>query len=162
LTRLANRRHFDEHLQHTWSRASLDGLPLSMLMIDVDHFKAYNDALGHQAGDTCLKAVAQALLAGTRRPDDLVARIGGEEFGVLLSVDHATALQTAERVCAEVIKLRLPHPRSATSPWVTVSVGVVTMHARAPLAGPQDLIDQADKALYDAKREGRNRVKAAA
>ena len=161
LTQVANRRHFDEHLQQAWSRASLDGLPLSMLMIDVDHFKAYNDSYGHQAGDACLKAIAQALTSSTRRPNDLVARLGGEEFGVLLQqASEQTARLTAERVREAVAALRLPHERSSTAEWVTISVGLVTMHAEAPPAGPQAMISRADQALYDAKREGRNRVKA--
>lgn len=160
LTGLANRRHFDEHLQHAWARASLDGQALSMLMVDVDHFKAYNDFYGHQAGDACLKAVAQALLASTRRPDDLAARLGGEEFGVLLqNTDPDSARATATRVCDAVAALRLPHARSSTTEWVTVSVGVVTVRAEARPAGPQDMLSRADEALYDAKREGRNRVK---
>lgn len=160
LTQVANRRHFDEHLQQAWSRASLEGSPLSMLMIDVDHFKAYNDFYGHQAGDACLKAIAQALTSCTRRPNDLVARLGGEEFGVLLQqADAQTARLTAARVCEAVAALRLPHERSSTAGWVTVSVGLVTARAEAPPAGPQAMVSRADQALYDAKREGRNRVK---
>ena len=160
LTNLANRRHFDEHLQHAWARASLDGQALSMLMIDVDHFKDYNDFYGHQAGDACLKAVAQALLGSTRRPDDLAARLGGEEFGVLLqNTDPESARHTAQRVCEAVAALRLPHARSRTAAWVTVSVGVVTVSAKAPPAGPQEMLSRADQALYEAKREGRNRIK---
>ncbi|MBC7701715.1 diguanylate cyclase [Aquabacterium sp.] len=161
LTQVANRRHFDEYLQQAWSRASLDGSPLSMLMIDVDHFKAYNDCYGHQAGDACLKAIAQALTSCTRRPNDLVARLGGEEFGVLLQQASApTARLTAERVCEAVAALRLPHEHSPTADWVTISVGLITVRAEAPSAGPQAMISGADQALYDAKREGRNRVKA--
>jgi diguanylate cyclase (GGDEF)-like protein len=160
LTQLANRRHFDEHLQHAWARASLDGQALSMLMIDVDHFKAYNDFYGHQAGDACLKAVAKALLGSTRRPDDLVARLGGEEFGVLLqNTDPVSARATADRVCEAVAALRLQHVQSTAAAWVTVSVGVVTVRAKAPPASPQDMLSRADQALYDAKRAGRNRVK---
>ncbi len=160
LTQVANRRHFDEHLQQAWSRASLDGSPLSMLMIDVDHFKAYNDFYGHQAGDACLKAIAQALTSSTRRPNDLVARLGGEEFGVLLQQASAkTARLTAERVCEAVAALRLPHERSPTADWVTVSVGLVTVRAEASPAGPQAMLSRADQALYDAKRNGRNRVR---
>ncbi|RZK99865.1 MAG: GGDEF domain-containing protein [Rubrivivax sp.] len=162
MTGLANRRHFDEHLQHAWARASLDGQALSMLMVDVDHFKAYNDFYGHQAGDACLKAVAQALLGSTRRPDDLVARLGGEEFGVLLqNTDPDSARATAQRVCETVAALRLRHARSGTADWVTVSVGVVTVRAEAPPAGPQEMLSRADQALYEAKRAGRNRVREA-
>lgn len=161
LTEVANRRQFDEHLQQAWSRASLDGSPLSMLMIDVDHFKAYNDFYGHQAGDACLKAIAQALTSSTRRPNDLVARLGGEEFGVLLQqASEQTARLTAERVREAVAALRLPHERSSTADWVTISVGLVTVRAEAPPAGPQAMVSRADQALYEAKREGRNRVKA--
>lgn len=161
LTQVANRRHFDEHLQQAWSRVSLDGSPLSMLMIDVDHFKAYNDFYGHQAGDACLKAIAQALTSSTRRPNDLVARLGGEEFGVLLQqASEQTARLTAERVREAVAALRLPHERSSTADWVTISVGLVTVRAEAPPAGPQAMVSRADQALYEAKREGRNRVKA--
>ena len=159
LTQVANRRHFDEYLGQAWSRASLDGSLMSMLMIDVDHFKSYNDHYGHQAGDACLRAIARTFMDCTRRPDDLVARLGGEEFGVLLQHSSPQAARlTAERICEAVASLRLPHAQSATAAWVTVSVGVMTLQAQAALATPEALIAGADQALYLAKEQGRNRL----
>ena len=150
LTSLANRRHFDEFLQHTWARASHDGDAVALLMIDIDHFKAYNDEHGHPAGDACLQAVAEALRDCLRQPEDLVARYGGEEFIALLShSDLTAAMVAAERVRAGVA--------SGTTP-VTVSIGVASVRPGAHGITPTGLMAAADQALYQAKGDGRNRV----
>lgn len=157
LTGLANRRAFDEALALEWDRARRTGRPLALLMVDVDHFKAYNDHFGHPAGDTCLTRLATALSAVVRRPGDQAARYGGEEFTVLLpDTDETGAEATARRLMAEVDALALPHPRSSAGRTVTVSVGVaVTRPAGA--ADRQGLVVRADAALYAAKHAGRHR-----
>ena len=153
LTTLANRRHFDEFLQQTWARASHDGGDLAVLMIDIDHFKAYNDRHGHPAGDACLKSVAEVLKDCLRQPEDLVARYGGEEFIALLSHSDLDAAQVAaERIRAAVA--------DGTQP-VTVSIGVASVRPGSPAITPANLIAAADQALYQAKGDGRNRVRAA-
>ncbi|WP_082700417.1 sensor domain-containing diguanylate cyclase [Magnetospirillum sp. XM-1] len=168
LTGIANRRTFNETLGLEWRRAARSGTPLSLLMIDVDHFKAYNDHYGHQAGDECLRAVATALAATARRPGDLVARYGGEEFGVVLpgsTLAEAEAL--AEKMRLAVAALHLPHAASQTAAEVTISIGASSLHP-APLSDAsqgkpldtESLIANADTALYRAKTGGRNRVSA--
>jgi diguanylate cyclase (GGDEF)-like protein len=160
LTGLANRRLFDQRLQEEWQRAARHGVPLALLMIDVDHFKRYNDQHGHLCGDDCLRAVAQALLGCARRASDLVARYGGEEFAVLMphaSVDEAKS--QAQRCIDTLAALALPHGDSPVGPLVTLSIGI---GHRQPLVddvvGPKDLLQQADRALYSAKHCGRDRV----
>ncbi|BAE52406.1 GGDEF domain-containing protein [Paramagnetospirillum magneticum] len=170
LTGIANRRAFDETLGQEWRRASRAGTPLSLLMIDVDHFKAYNDHYGHQAGDECLKAVAATLAATAKRPADLVARYGGEEFGVILpSSTLADAQALAEKMRLAIARLELPHEASQTEKTVTISIGVSCLNlAESPGALPRNgldtqiLIAHADNALYRAKTTGRNRVTAQA
>jgi diguanylate cyclase (GGDEF)-like protein len=160
LTGLANRRHLDEVLDAEWHRAGRQGTPLAFAMIDVDHFKSYNDHLGHAAGDRCLQRVAACLAAGVR-DTDLAARYGGEEFAVVMAgTDTETAARVAHRLRAAVAKLAEPHP-GVTDRIVTVSIGVV---ATVPSIGGRmsELVDRADAAMYDAKRDGRNRVVAAA
>jgi diguanylate cyclase (GGDEF)-like protein len=163
LTGLANRRHFDRRLAEECARAARHGTPLALLMLDVDHFKRYNDRHGHLAGDTCLQAVAAALSASARRPTDLVARFGGEEFAMLLP--HQTADEAraqAERCAAALQAAALVHGDSPVSPWVTLSTGVAQVTGRP--AGPSaadiaaELLRAADAALYRAKLAGRNRV----
>ena len=163
LTGIANRRTFDETLGQEWRRASRAGTPLSLLMIDVDHFKRYNDLYGHQAGDECLRAVATALAATARRPADLVARYGGEEFGVILpgsSVSEAQAL--AEKMRLAIAALHLPHKASETAADVTISIGISGIAlpgaCEAGIRDAENLIAFADTALYRAKSNGRNRV----
>lgn len=159
LTQVANRRHFDEFFAQVWSRAVHDNERVSILMLDVDHFKQFNDHYGHQAGDACLEAVAQALRQSVRRPGDLVARYGGEEFIVLLYRASAEQVQAAaERVRASVEALAVPHEGSPLYGRVTVSLGVASVRAGARHASAQRLIQQADEALYQAKNRGRNRV----
>lgn len=158
LTGLYNRLHFQEHLQKVWQRAERDRDEVSIVMIDVDHFKKYNDRHGHPAGDVCLSRVADALTASARRPTDLVVRFGGEEFIVLLPHTGAPmARQVAERIRQAVESLGLSHGGSDTAPVVTVSVGVATVRAGGR-QGAAELISAADAALYRAKAQGRNQV----
>jgi diguanylate cyclase (GGDEF)-like protein len=158
LTGVANRRWFDERLQVEWLRCRRNKLPLSLILLDLDHFKAYNDRYGHQAGDDCLRAVAAAMKSRLGRPADLLARYGGEEFVCLLPetpTDGARA--KAEDLGRAVLDLALPHADSATAPVVTISRGVAT--ASPALDGsPNDLLQRADAQLYAAKRAGRNRT----
>ena len=156
LTAIPNRRSFDERLDDEWRRGVRGGQPLSLLMIDIDHFKLYNDHYGHLEGDSCIRAVAAALSDVASRTTDMVARYGGEEFAVLMSDTDAGAAQVmAERCLQAVAALGMPHLKSQHG-RVSISVGVSTV-LPARDASPDSLIGQADKALYAAKREGRNR-----
>ncbi len=157
LTELANRRHFDETLGSEWARASRTRQPLAVIMIDVDHFKKYNDCYGHQAGDECLKNVARVLLAGTRRISDLAARYGGEEFSVVLpNTDADDAQRIAEEMRLSVERSSMPHEQSPVGK-VTISVGVA-IKSSAGDGDAEGLMRTADEALYRAKHEGRNCV----
>lgn len=159
LTRVANRRYFEESLKREWNRAKRTTQPLSVIMIDVDHFKEYNDTFGHVAGDRCLLQIAEALVSLVLRSSDLFARYGGEEFVALLAgtnLEGAASLAEAMRV--EVEKLTVPHAPHISSPWVTISAGVATVIPNAKTSS-KSLIEKADKALYDAKRGGRNCVR---
>ncbi len=160
LTGIANRRRFDEVLEQEWSRAAREELPLSLLLLDVDWFKLFNDRYGHQDGDACLHAVAQAVAACVERPADLVARYGGEEFVVLLpDTDAQGAAILAERVRCAIVSLGLPHEDNAPHGGIiTASIGSATLVAASSAGGPADLITAADRMLYEAKRSGRNRV----
>jgi len=158
LTKIANRRHFDSFLEKEWQRAIRSGEPLSLIVLDVDHFKLYNDTLGHAAGDACLQQVAASLQAHALRPTDLAARYGGEEFVLLFaetSAENAAAL--AESIRYRIEALRQPNPRSPTSQWITVSIGVATM-APTQLDAIESLFVAADRAMYRAKEAGRNQV----
>jgi diguanylate cyclase (GGDEF)-like protein/PAS domain S-box-containing protein len=158
LTKIANRRQFDAFLEKEWQRAIRNAQPLSLVVLDVDHFKLYNDTLGHAAGDACLQQVAQALQCHAARPTDLAARYGGEEFVLLFGetpLDAATRL--AEMIRSAVEALQLPNPRSPSSPWLTVSVGVATI-VPTQLDEIENLFVCADRAMYAAKAGGRNRV----
>ncbi len=161
LTGIANRRCFDETIQREWQRARRNRLPLSVLMVDVDFFKQYNDGYGHQAGDECLITVAKALETQLKRPGDLVARFGGEEFVVVLPETNAIgARRVAEQLRKGIAALALPHAYSEIGQTLTVSVGVSTAYP-APEDGTTvtaRLLDNADQALYAAKKAGRNRV----
>ena len=186
LTNVANRRALDEHVATQWQRAMRSQRALSLLMIDVDHFKRYNDHYGHVDGDECLQGVAQMLASMVSRADEMVARYGGEEFAVLLpDTDAPQALALAQKMCAAVYEMRMPHAASDTAPYITVSIGVACLHpvfctsndledgnpARASestldpelaqaLDGvlAQALFEQADAALYSAKKQGRNQA----
>ncbi|HUO44552.1 MAG TPA: diguanylate cyclase [Burkholderiales bacterium] len=162
LTGLANRRRFDEMLDREWRRTARESGVLSLLLIDVDHFKPYNDYYGHRAGDECLRAVAQALARAARRSGDVCARYGGEEFAVILpNTEAAKAAHIAEQMRAVIEALDIEHSKVADG-RLTVSVGVASVRPRdAAGAHPASLIDSADRALYEAKKGGRNRVAAA-
>ncbi|MEQ5837211.1 diguanylate cyclase [Marinobacter sp. NFXS9] len=158
LTGLANRRSLDQFLNHDWSRAHQDQMPTSILMCDVDSFKAFNDHYGHQAGDDCLQAIARALRDVVRRPTDLVTRYGGEEFALVLPMTpEADARAIAERLRTRVEALQIPHAHSEVAPVVTISIGLSTLMPadEQPVA---EVLAQADRALYRAKRQGRNRA----
>lgn len=186
LTNVANRRALDEHVTTQWQRAMRSQRALSLLMIDVDHFKGYNDHYGHIAGDECLQRVAHTLSSMVSRADELVARYGGEEFAVLLPETEAPqALALAQKMCAAVYGMGMAHADSDTAPYVTVSIGVACLHpvfctanelqADGRVQGPdaaldpelaqaldgvlaQALFEQADAALYAAKKQGRHRA----
>jgi diguanylate cyclase (GGDEF)-like protein len=158
LTGIANRRYFDVALDRELRRAQRLGGKLSLLLTDIDSFKAYNDHFGHQAGDTCLSAVAQALASRLKRPADVAARYGGEEFAAILpDTDAAQARQLAETIREYVASLKLPHAPGAVRPYVTLSIGVASID-KGRLDDAKALIEAADKALYAAKRGGRDRV----
>lgn len=158
LTKLANRRHFERQYRREFARAARELGALSLIMIDVDEFKAYNDTLGHPAGDVCLRRIADAIAGCLLRPADLLARYGGEEFvAILPGTEHHGAVRLGERIRAAVESTRTPHPKSEVSEYVTVSVGVGTAWV-TPEFGRSTLRDEADRALYAAKRAGRNRV----
>jgi diguanylate cyclase (GGDEF)-like protein len=159
LTGIPNRRSFDAALRREWARMARAGQPLSVILLDVDHFKQFNDTYGHSDGDDCLKRVANALHACIKRPSDLAARYGGEEFVVLLpETDLDGAMIKAEALRAAVAALRIPHKNSSAADHVTVSLGVA--HAAPSDGGDQQmLVEAADKQLYAAKKEGRNRAK---
>ena len=158
LTQIANRRRFDEVLQNEWKRLRRSKAPLALILADVDHFKDYNDTYGHQAGDGCLQAIAQALAANAYRPADLTARYGGEEFAVLLpDTDAVGSCFVAQRVLEAIRNLRIPHTASGVAPHITVSLGVACLTASVD-ADPRTLIQLADEALYEAKKAGRNRL----
>lgn len=158
LTELANRRAFDDTLDFRWKAARGPGEPISLIMIDVDHFKAFNDTYGHDEGDACLREVGQALAAAVQRPHDLVARYGGEEFAVLLpATDALGCAAVAERLHASVTRLDIPHQRGAASGKVSISLGCTTA---TPAAGhdAKRALKSADQALYAAKSAGRDRI----
>jgi len=158
LTGLSNRRYLDEFLGAEWRRALREHTEVSLLMIDVDYFKPYNDTYGHVAGDNVLRSVAATISRETRRPRDLVARFGGEEFAVVLpGTGSAGARLIAEKMRRDVASLALPHVGSAVSEHLTISVGVATLTPTPGLAETA-LVEEADAALYRAKRDGRNRV----
>ena len=158
LTNIANRRHFNSVLEEEWKRALRSGAPLSLVVFDVDQFKRYNDALGHQAGDRCLQAVAHTLKEQVNRVSDLAARYGGEEFVLLLAnTDLTQATMMAETTRMAIEALQLVHPNASTGPWVTVSGGVACTYAQHGMPA-EHLFAMADAALYRAKEDGRNRI----
>ena len=158
LTGIYNRRRFDEHLTHVWQHGVREHRPVTLLLADIDHFKAFNDRYGHQAGDEAMKAVAAVLAQFARRPFDLVARYGGEEFAIVLhDTTQAHAVQVAEQLLEAVRGLGIPHQDSSAAAALTISVGVACVQpaARRSSAG---LLQLADQALYAAKDGGRNRM----
>ena len=158
LCAIPNRRAFDACLDREWRRAMRGRTAVSLILIDIDHFKAYNDQYGHLAGDDCLRQVAQALAATAQHAGDCLARFGGEEFVCLLpGSEAAMALALAEALRAGVKALHLEHRASPIAPWVTVSLGVATAYPR-PGEALATLIATADEHLYQAKARGRNQV----
>lgn len=158
LTGLSNRRYFNEYIETEWRQATRTREPISLLMVDIDHFKQYNDTYGHLAGDEVLRTVAQTVMRSFRRPKDLAARFGGEEFVVILPQTAAADLQAlAEMVVSAVEALNLPHSASSVGGAVTISAGGATANPRTGESFVT-LIEAADKALYEAKRMGRNRA----
>lgn len=158
LTKVANRRYFDEYLFSEWNRMRREQQPISIILGDIDYFKPYNDTYGHQAGDQCLRLVAETLQAGVKRSSDLVARYGGEEFAIILphtSIEGAS--QIAEDLRQQIAQLAIPHSASLIGEHVTVSLGVASQIPQMNHV-PEELIEQADRALYQAKSEGRDRV----
>jgi len=157
LTLLPNRRYYDAFVKREWKRALRHQYPISMIMIDIDFFKLYNDNLGHIEGDHCLRQVARTLKRFFRRPGDLIARYGGEEFCVVAACDAEQIMVLAEILRKAVESMRLPHPASKVSEFVTISLGVATIVPGDDQAFER-LLHCADQALYDAKASGRNRV----
>jgi diguanylate cyclase (GGDEF)-like protein len=158
LTGISNRRHFEEAFDLEWRRACRAGTPLSLIMIDADFFKAYNDAYGHQHGDNCLVRLANIIRNALKRPGDMVARYGGEEFIIVLpETDAQGAAEMAELVRGRVEAMELTSEDSLADEAVTISLGVVTDYPTRGFSSAA-LISAADEALYQAKEEGRNRV----
>jgi diguanylate cyclase (GGDEF)-like protein len=173
LTGLANRRQLDAALEQEWLRARRGRDPLALVLVDIDHFKAYNDRYGHPAGDACLRRIAETLRSVCRRPADLVARYGGEEFALLLpSTPLSGAEHVMQRLLESVHRMNIPHAASAASAFVTVSAGAAGYGAdsavwqafggfskeRAAHEASGTLIEAADRALYEAKHAGRDRA----
>ncbi|GJA36610.1 hypothetical protein KAM342_18530 [Aeromonas caviae] len=158
LTGLANRRRFNEVLNTEFFRLKRSGAPLSLIILDVDYFKRFNDRYGHVQGDECLRAIGQAIKASVHRPPDLAARLGGEEFMVIAPETGANgALALAERIRHAVTRLEIPHEDNTAAPHVTASLGVATCYANE-LETPESLVELADQALYQAKHSGRNQT----
>jgi diguanylate cyclase (GGDEF)-like protein/PAS domain S-box-containing protein len=161
LTGLANRRAFDGDLDREWKRTLRDGTQISLLLLDIDHFKQFNDRYGHQVGDDCLRAIAVAVKEAVRATD-VVARYGGEEIAVILAgTDSAGAVEVADKVRCAIEHLRLTHEGNPDGEsLVTASVGVATALARSggTMRMPESLLQAADSALYKAKNDGRNRI----
>jgi diguanylate cyclase (GGDEF)-like protein len=158
LTQVANRRCFDERFPWEWQRLLRQGQSLSLILFDVDYFKRYNDTYGHQAGDECLRKIAEAAKRSVTRTEDLVCRYGGEEFAVILpNTDIHGATVIAERLCQAVRGLKIPHSQSEVCAIVTLSVGVASAIPQ-PDSTAEMMLNQADRALYGAKRQGRDRI----
>jgi len=160
LTGIGNRRHFDESLAREYARLARTGSELSLVLLDIDHFKAFNDHYGHLRGDECLRAVAHALVGTLYRGGDTAARYGGEEFACILPDTTSEGAQaTAERIRNAIAALRIPHARSATAPYVTASFGVATERC-VPGRSERGLVARADEQLYLAKASNRNSIRA--
>jgi diguanylate cyclase (GGDEF)-like protein len=158
LTQIANRRRFDEFLEQSWQQMAAQRSPLALILCDIDHFKLYNDAFGHQAGDDCLRQVARSISHTIHHSSALVARYGGEEFAVVLpQTTLAEALHVAEKIRVAVKALKLAQASSHKQPWVSISSGVVSQIPVAAVVSSM-LVAIADKALYQAKSKGRDRV----
>ncbi len=162
VTQLANRRHFDQFLHREWRARARRHEPLGLIMLDIDHFKLFNDRYGHPAGDECLRQVADALKQFAQRPQDLSARYGGEEFALVLGdVDTQPARHIAAQILDAVHELHIPNEDSPTAPYLTVSLGVAATRP-GPRQDESELLEAADAALYRAKSDGRDRIALAA
>lgn len=158
LTGISNRRYFDETLGKELFRLKRSGSPLALIMIDIDHFKKYNDHYGHVAGDDCLKLVAETIRSNIGRAPDFAARYGGEEFTVVMpDTDIKGALIVAERLRTSIESLGIPHEESGTAAHVTISLGVASVYPET-IDSPEQLVQLVDEALYEAKKSGRNRM----
>lgn len=156
LTEVANRRRFDEYLDQEWRRLQREQNPLALILCDIDYFKNYNDYYGHQAGDVCLRRVAQAINDCLKRPADLVTRYGGEEFAIILpNTSNEGAIHVAQLIQTTIQELSIPHHHSQISAFITLSLGISTQ-VPDDVRDPHTLIAATDKALYVAKAEGRN------
>lgn len=156
LTQIANRRYFDTRLEEEWKRLQREKKPLSLILVDIDYFKKYNDYYGHLEGDECLKEIAKTLSNSVKRSMDLVARYGGEEFGIILpNTDKSGAIQIAEEIQTAISDLKIPHNPSCDRKYITVSLGITTIIPSNEYS-IKNLISQADIALYQAKEKGRN------
>lgn len=158
LTQVANRLHFDQYLREEWCRLTEEGLPIALILCDVDYFKFYNDTYGHQAGDACLQKVAGTIRRALKAPNHLAARYGGEEFAIILpGVEGNGARKMAEAIRQEIENLQIPHGKSLACEFVTLSLGVASTVPKDGFS-PEVLIGVADLALYEAKNQGRNRA----
>jgi len=158
LTGIANRRMFDDYLGKEWAAAQRDHQTLSLIMLDIDYFKQYNDSYGHLQGDECLKKIALLLTSAKRRPRDLIARFGGEEFAIILpDTDEKAAHQLAERYRSLILEQFIPHASSEISPFLTVSMGISSVIPTRE-GQPNAFLNKVDKLLYKAKSKGRNIV----
>ncbi len=158
LTGLANRRHFDETIRTEYYRMKRSEAPLSLLLLDIDHFKKFNDYYGHLAGDKCLQQVGAVLKTAVGRAPDVVARYGGEEFIIVLpETEKNGAIALAERIRQTIEDLAIPHAEAEVADHLTVSIGVVTVSSASEVDAPEQIVAMADTALYSAKRAGRNR-----
>ena len=159
LTQIRNRRYFDDNFNREFLYSRRHGTPLSVALVDIDDFKPFNDSYGHQAGDDCLKQVAQTLASLLKRPGDIVARYGGEEFGIILpSTDPAGVMLIGNLIQSRIESLQIPHKGGKASPHITISVGVATYLGGS--SSGSDLLNKADRALYKAKSSGKNFVAA--
>ena len=157
LTQIANRRRFEEYLGQQWGKLGRERAPLSFILCDVDYFKHYNDTYGYEAGNDCLKAIAQALLQTTRTPADLVARYGGEEFAVVLpNTNSSDASGVAQAICSLIQQLKIPHSQSNVSEFVTLSLGISSVIPSSDSCPAEALMNAAIRALSQAKQRGRD------
>ena len=158
LTGIPNRRYFDYMFKKLLASGTRLAIPISLLLMDIDNFKLYNDTYGHLAGDDCLKLISGAIHDTIKRESDFIARYGGEEFVIVLfGVEAKMAAELAENIREHIFGLKIPHSASSVSDWVTVSIGVVSCIPE-PSISPEKMIDRADKALYTAKSHGKNQV----
>ena len=158
LTGIPNRRYFDYMFKKLLASGTRLAIPISLLLMDIDNFKLYNDTYGHLAGDDCLKLISGAIHDTIKRESDFIARYGGEEFVIVLfGVEAKMAAELAENIREHIFGLKIPHSTSSVNDWVTVSIGVVSCIPE-PSISPEKMIDRADKALYAAKSHGKNQV----